>query len=158
MNGLAIVRRRAVLTGALALGGVVLLSGCTKRQVDAIRSRDLREAAAALDQNIEAIQRKDVDAYLEQYLDSPNLVIVSADSLRRGYLPFAEARRASDEWPDTLIVGPPALIWVAPGVVWGGFEYEGVVGRDTARGWSERLFVKTGRGWRIAVTGMMERQ
>jgi hypothetical protein len=31
------------------------------------------------------------------------------------------------------------------------------VGRDTARGLSERVFVKTPQGWKIAVTGMMER-
>jgi hypothetical protein len=158
MSGLPVVGRPVALTAALVLGGTVLLSACTKRQVEAVRSRDLREAATALERNIEAIQRRDVDAYLAQYLDSPDLVVASADSLRRGYLLFAEARRASDDWPDTLIVGPPTLIWVAPGVVWAAFEYEGVVGRDTARGWSERLFVKTGRGWKIAVTGMMERQ
>ena len=39
----------------------------------------------------------------------------------------------------------------------GAFEYAAVVTGDTVRGWSERLFVKTPRGWKIAVTGMMQR-
>jgi hypothetical protein len=55
------------------------------------------------------------------------------------------------------MAGDPALIWIAPGVVWAAFEYGAVVGGDTVRGWSERLFVKTPRGWKIAVTGMMQR-
>jgi len=136
---------------------LLLLTACTAPRVEGVRSRDLEQAALALEQNLEAIAGHDVEAYLSQYLDSPDLVVASADSLRRGYLVFAEARRASTDWPDTLIVGDPTLVWIAPGVVWAAFEYRGVVGSDTARGWSERLFVKTGNGWKIAVTGMMER-
>jgi len=110
-----------------------------------------------LQRNVAAISAHDVKAYLSQYLDSPDLVVVSPDSLRRGYLLFSEARRASGDWPDTLIANEPTLVWIAPGVVWAAFEYRAVVGSDTARGWSERLFVKTGKGWKIAVTGMMEK-
>lgn len=144
--------RRAVSLAALAL-----LGACVGRETEAVRARDVTEAAEALTRNIEAINRHDVEAYLAQYLESPELVVVSADSLRRGYLRFAEARRASRDWPDTLLVGEPSLVWISPGVVWAAFEYGGVVGRDTARGLSERLFVKTPQGWKIAVTGMMER-
>jgi len=142
---------------AAALAGVLLLGACVGRETEAVRARDLTEAAEALDLNIDAINRHDVEAYLAQYLESPNLIVASADSLRRGYLLFAEARRASSDWPDTLLIGDPTLVWIAPGVVWGAFEYRGVVGPDTARGMSERLFVKTPAGWKIAVTGMMER-
>ncbi|KPK04755.1 MAG: hypothetical protein AMS20_08225 [Gemmatimonas sp. SG8_28] len=136
---------------------LLLLVACVGPRVEGIRSRDLEQAALALEQNLRAIAGHDVDAYLSQYLDSPDLIVASADSLRRGYLMFAEARRASTDWPDTLIAGDPTLVWIAPGVVWAAFEYGGVVGADTARGWSERLFVKTQYGWKIAVTGMMER-
>ena len=124
--------------------------------MESVRSRDMEQAALALQRNVAAISTHDVDAYLSQYLDSPDLVVVSPDSLRRGYLIFSEARRASDDWPDTLIANDPTLVWIAPGVVWAAFEYRAVVGSDTARGRSERLFVKTGKGWKIAVTGMME--
>jgi hypothetical protein len=136
---------------------LLLLTACTAPRVEGVRSRDLEQAALALERNLQAIAGHDVEAYLSQYLDSPDFVVASADSLRRGYLLFAEARRASDDWPDTLITGDPAFVWIAPGVVWAAFEYGGVVGADTARGWSERLFVKTAQGWKIAVTGMMER-
>jgi hypothetical protein len=71
---------------------------------------------------------------------------------------FAEARRASSEWPDTLVAGRPTLVWTAPGVVWAGFPYTSVSGTDTERGWSERLFVKTAGGWKIAITGAMTRR
>jgi len=136
---------------------LLFLAACTGPQVEGVRSRDLEQASLAFERNLEAISRHDVEAYLSQYLDSPDLVVVSEDSLRRGYLLFAEARRASGDWPDTLIARDPTLVWIAPGVVWAAFEYGAVLGADTARGWSERLFVKTGKGWKIAVTGMMQR-
>ena len=136
---------------------VPLLSACADRAVRQIRSSDLDQAFDAIQLNVAAIQRHDVEAYLAQYLDSPDLIVAAPDSLRRGYLLFAEARRASDQWPDTLIAGDPTVVWIAPGVVWGAFEYVSVVGSDTVRGLSERLVVKTGRGWKIAVTGAMER-
>jgi len=132
------------------------LTACTAAQVESVRARDLEQAAVALQRNVAAISAHDVEAYLSQYLDSPDLVVVSPDSLRRGYLLLAEERRASGDWPDTLIAQAPTLVWIAPGVVWAAFEYRAVVGSDTARGRSERLFVKTGEGWKIAVTGMME--
>jgi hypothetical protein len=153
--------RAQTVRSAHRIAGVIVLAavfaGCADRQMRQRRGTDLEEATRALQHNLAAIQRHDVETYLDQYLDSPNLVVASADSLRRGYMVFAEARRASDDWPDTLIAGEPTAIWIAPGVVWTAFEYAAVVTGDTVRGWSERLFVKTPRGWKIAVTGMMQR-
>jgi hypothetical protein len=145
------------LTLLSLLAPAILLSGCADRAARRIRASDLDQAYDAIQLNVAAIQRRDVEAYLAQYLDSPDFVVVAPDSLRRGYLLFAEARRASDQWPDTLIAGSPNVVWVAPGVVWGAFEYASVVGCDTVWGLSERLLVKTGKGWKIAVTGAMER-
>ncbi|MFQ6045412.1 MAG: hypothetical protein ACE5PT_03500 [Gemmatimonadales bacterium] len=122
-----------------------------------VRTSDLTGALVALESNIAAIRGRDTEAYLAHYLNSSDLIVVGGDSLRRGYFMFSEARRASDEWPDTLIVGEPHLVWISPGVVWGGFEYLAVMSGDTTRGFSERLFVKTGGGWKIAVTGSAER-
>ncbi len=136
---------------------LVVATACVGRDIEDIKVHDLEEALEAFRTNIAAIQRRDVEGYLAHYLDSPELVIAAADSLRRGFFLFAEARRASDEWPDTLFTGEPQLVWVAPGVVWGAFEFTSVVGSDTTRGLSERLFLKTGGGWKIAVTGAMER-
>ena len=148
---------RSRLTLLALLAPAILFSGCADRAVRQIRASDLDQAYAAIQLNIAAIQRHDVEPYLAQYLDSPDFVLAAPDSLRPGYLLIAEARRASDQWPDTLIASSPTVVWVAPGVVWGAFEYASVVGRDTVWGLSERLLVKTGKGWKIAVTGAMDR-
>ena len=149
-------QRHAVrMLGCLLLGAAA--AGCVEGETRRVRANDLAEATQELERNIAAIQRRDTEAYLQQYLDSPELVVASADSLRRGYLLFAEARRASDDWPDTLIAGAPTVVWIAPGVGWGAFEFAAVVNQDTAHGWSERIFLKTPGGWKIAVTGMMQR-
>jgi hypothetical protein len=122
-----------------------------------LKERDLEGAYEAFRSNIAAIHRRDTEAYLAHYLESPELVVASADSLRRGFVLFAEARRASEDWPDTLIAGQPVLVWLGPGLVWGAYEYTVVQGGDTAWGWSDRVFVKTGGGWKIAVTGTRQR-
>jgi hypothetical protein len=125
-------------------------------ELDDLEARDLREAREALEQNIQTIHDRDADAYLALYDDSPSLIVASADSVARGYAPFAAARRSSLDWPDTLVVSEPTVEWIAPGVVWVAFPYVAVLQGDTARGVSERLFVKTRDGWRIRVTGLME--
>jgi hypothetical protein len=135
---------------------MALTVGCGQ-DVDAFRTRDIAEVTTALETNIAAIRRRDTEGYLAHYLDSPDLVIVSADSLRRGFLFFAEARRADPTWPDTLVIGPPTVVWLGPGVVWAGFQFLAVIGPDTTRGVSERVFVKTRDGWKITITGSMER-
>ncbi len=132
-------------------------TGCVGPDPEAVRASDLRGARAALESNLAAIHARDAEAYLEHYLESPDFTVASADSVARGFWLFAEARRASSDWPDTLVAGVPTLVWVAPGVVWGTFPFVGVQAGDTARGWSDRLFVKTADGWRIAVTGVMQR-
>ena len=149
----AVAPRRLVGLACL----VMLSSGCVGRSAQRVRTNDIAGAGELVRQNIAAIHRRDVEAYLAQYLDSPEFVVAGADSLRRGYALFAEARRASQEWPDTLIAREPTLVWVAPGVVWASFEYAAVIGTDTARGLSQRVLVKTVEGWKIAVTGLAER-
>lgn len=130
---------------------------CTAPDVESIRRSDLEGAEHAFRSNIAAIHRRDTDGYLGHYLDSPQFTVASADSLSRGFLLFAEARRASEEWPDTLIAGEPTLVWVAPGVVWGAYRYTVVDAGDTTHGWSDRVFLKTGGGWKIVVTGVRAR-
>ena len=140
----------------LVVSAFLLLGACVEADVESVRERDLEGAYEALRTNIAAIHRRDTEGYLAHYLESPELVVATADSLRRGFVLFSEARRASDEWPDTLIIDRPTMVWVAPGVVWAGFRFTAVLGRDTTRGVSERLFVKTGGGWKIRVTSSME--
>lgn len=144
-------------TTARWIGAIAWVSvACGAPGVDAIRTRDITEAMTALETNLAAIRRRDTEAYLAHYIDSPDLVIATADSLRRGFLFFAEARRADPTWPDALETGPPTMVWLAPGVVWAGFQFTAVIGFDTTWGVSERVFVKTARGWKISITGSME--
>ena len=144
-------------TGARWIGAIALVSvACGAPEIDRIRTRDIAEATTALETNLAAIRRRDSEAYLAHYIDSPDLVIASADSLRRGFLFFAEARRADPTWPDALETGPPTMVWLAPGVVWAGFQFTAVIGLDTTWGVSERVFVKTPSGWKISITGSME--
>ena len=145
------MRHMTVLAGLVAAAAGA--ASCGGPSVERVRSENLEEAYEAFRTNIAAIQRGDTEAYLAHYLDSPELVIANADSVRRGFMLFAEARRADDEWPDTLIAGRPTMVWISPGVVWGTYPYTVVQQGDTAHGWSERIFVKTGGGWKIVVTG-----
>ena len=145
-------RTKVRWVGAIACVSVA----CGAPGVDAIRTRDIAEATAALETNLAAIRRRDTEAYLTHYIDSPDLVIATADSLRQGFLFFAEARRADPTWPDALETGPPTMVWLAPGVVWAGFQFTAVIGFDTTWGVSERVFVKTPSGWKISITGSME--
>ncbi len=136
---------------------VAFTAACGKPDVEAIRQSDLEGAQHAFHGNIAAIHQRDVEGYLRHYLDSPELVIAGGDTIRRGFTAFAEARRANNAWPDTLMAGEPSLVWLAPGVVYGVYPYAVVEQGDTTRGWSERVLVKTGGGWKVAVTSRIDR-
>lgn len=138
-------------------GIAAAVSGCGAPDIEGLRMRELEEARLAFLSNIAAIHRRDAEGYLAHYLDSPELVIAGADSLRRGFLAFAEARRADTSWPDTLIAGDPSVVWLAPGVVYGAYPYTVVQDGDTASGWSERVLVKRGGAWKVAVTSRIDR-
>lgn len=147
---LSVVRFPAILLG-------ISVAACGRPNIEAIRQSDLQGALDAFHGNIEAIHHRDVEAYLGHYLDSPELVVAGADTIQRGFTRFAEARRGNNAWPDTLIAGEPTLVWLAPGAVYGVYPYTVVERGDTSRGWSERVLVKTGGGWKVAVTSRIDR-
>ena len=149
---LALLARRR----AWVMASMVALLGCAGPDLNAMKAADLAGAMATLESNLAAIHARDAEAYLTHYLNSPDFVVATSRGIREGYVWFAEARRASDQWPDTFIVDRPTFRWIAPGVVWGAFSYRAVEGRDTTTGVSERLFVRIQDGWKIAVTGSME--
>lgn len=140
---------------ALTLAAGLALAACGGPDLDAIRADDLAGAQAAFLENIAAINARDTERYLAGYLSTEQFVALSPDGLVQGFGPLATARRASAAWPDTLIAGRPHLTWVAPGVVWGAYQYVAVQGGESAEGWSERVFVKTPEGWKIAITGVI---
>ncbi len=134
-----------------------MFMACGRPSIEAIRQSDLEGALEAFRGNIAAIHQRNVDAYLSHYLDSPELIVAGADTIQRGFARFAQARRGTNAWPDTLIAGEPTLVWLAPGVVYGVYPYTVVAQGDTSRGWSERVLLKTGGGWKVTVTSRIDR-
>lgn len=139
---------------ATVLGGLII-AGCTTPGVDAIRDRDVAEVRAAFAENLAAIRRRDLDAYLGGYLDSPEFLYLGPEGAARGFAPFAAVRRAQPDFPDSLVAGQPEVTWLAPGVVHVAYPFAAVQGTVSGAGWSERVFVRTTDGWRIAVTSVI---
>lgn len=134
---------------------LLLCVGCVGRGVDRVRDREVGEVRAAFEANLAAIRNRDVEAYLIGYLDSPDFVYLGPAGVAKGFAPFAAARRAQVDFPDSLVAGTPELTWVAPGVVHVAYGFAARQGTVTGRGWSERVFVRTAGGWRIAVTSVI---
>jgi hypothetical protein len=111
---------------------------------------DTVEARRTFEENIDAIHKRDRARYLATYLHTSSLARNGPTGLQLGYEDWS-ARRDST-WPDTLIAKNLRVVSIGPGVVYGTYCYT-VTGNDTTTsGVSERVFVKTPEGWRIAVT------
>src|SRR5213594_143630 len=100
--------------------------------------------------NIAAIHARDRAAYLSRYLHTAALARVGPDGLRQGYDDFARGTGAG--WPDTLVATHLRIVPVSPDVAYGVYRYRVVDSSGSARGVSERVFVRTPAGWRVAVT------
>jgi imidazolonepropionase-like amidohydrolase len=100
--------------------------------------------------NIAAIHARDRAAYLSHYLQSPALVRAGPDGLVQGYDSFA--RQAGPGWPDTLIATQLQVVPITPEVAYGAYRYRVVDSGTSVRGVSERVFVRTAAGWKVAVT------
>lgn len=111
---------------------------------------DTLDARRLFEENIDAIHKRDRSRYLDTYLHSDVLARNGSAGLELGYANWS-ARRDST-WPDTLIARNLRVLSVAPGVVYGTYCYTVTQNDTTSSGVSERVFVKTPEGWRIAVT------
>jgi hypothetical protein len=120
-----------------------------------MRERDLAGARAAFDANLDAIRRRDLNAYLDGYLQTQDFLFIGPDGPSRGFAQFAAAKRAAPDFPDSLAAGTPELTWLGPGVVHVAYPYAARQGNVVGAGWSERVLVHTADGWRIAVTGVI---
>jgi ketosteroid isomerase-like protein len=134
---------------------VVFAVGCTGRGVDRLKARELAEVREAFAANLAAIRARDLDAYLAGYLDSPEFVYLGPQGVAKGFASFAATRRARLDFPDSLEAGTPELTWVAPGVVHAAYPFAARQGAVSGAGWSERVFVRTADGWKIAVTSVI---
>jgi len=111
---------------------------------------DLVAARALFERNLDAIRHRDRAAYLACYLAAPSLARAGAAGLQLGYEGLAKS--AGEGWPDVFDAQDLQLVPVAPGVVYGTYRYRVRYGAEEGRGLSERLFLQTPEGWRIAVT------
>src|SRR5436309_3215277 len=100
--------------------------------------------------NIAAIHARDRAAYLSRYLHAAALARVGPDGLRQGYDDFARGTGAG--WPDTLVATHLRIVPVSPDVAYGVYRYRVVDSSGSARGVSERVFLRTPAGWKVAVT------
>ncbi len=115
---------------------------------------DIAGARAVFEGNINAIRQKNRDAYLSFYLHSPLLVKGGPTGFTTGYDDFATAR---GPWPESIEASDLHLTPLQPGYVYGTYRYRvRYSGTDEHTGISERLFVKTADGWKIAVTGAVD--
>jgi hypothetical protein len=111
---------------------------------------DTAEARRTFEENIDAIHKRDRARYLATYLHTNTLARNGPAGLELGYESWS-ARRDST-WPDTLIARNLHVVSIAPGIVYGSYCYTVTQKDTTSSGVSERVFVKTAEGWRIAVT------
>jgi imidazolonepropionase-like amidohydrolase len=137
----------------LALALPLVLACARTASVPAISttaSTDTVEARRVFEGNISAIHQRDRARYLSYYLESDRLARTGPSGLELGFQNWS-ARRDST-WPDTLVARDLRLVPVAPGVVYGTYHYRVTQRGVTSEGISERVFVRTPQGWRIAVS------
>lgn len=112
--------------------------------------RDVAAARALFEKNLQAIRDKDREAYLACYLESDGLARTGPAGFELGYAGLAAT--AGQGWPDHIEAEDIRLTPVRPGVVYGTYRYRVRYGAQEVSGLSERLFLETPKGWKIAVS------
>ncbi|HVF39811.1 MAG TPA: hypothetical protein VM939_07915 [Gemmatimonadaceae bacterium] len=134
---------------------VSVIAGCATQSTAANTSSapfpsDTVEARRLFEQNIDAIHKRDRPRYLATYLQASTLARNGPGGLQLGYSNWSALTDTT--WPDTLIASNLRVVPLAQGVVYGTYCYTVTQEKVTTSGVSERVFVKTPAGWRIAVT------
>ncbi|MFN7960331.1 MAG: amidohydrolase family protein [Thermoanaerobaculia bacterium] len=137
-----------------ALGLALLLSGHPATAAGSEpypgAAKEVAEAKALFQANLDAIRHRDREAYLACYLESDLLARNGAGGLALGYADLAQS--AGSGWPDVFDAQNLELVPLRPGVVYGSYRYRVRFGAVEQAGTSERVFVKTAKGWKIAVS------
>jgi hypothetical protein len=130
--------------------GCTPVSANTGQSPPVSAASDTVEARRLFEENIDAIHKRDRVRYLATYLHTATLGRNGPAGLELGYEGWS-ARRDST-WPDTLVARNLRVLPIAPGVVYGAYCYTVTQKDTTSSGVSERIFVRTPEGWKIAVT------
>lgn len=138
--------RAAWLFAGLCLFGPTGSGAQTEADVEV----DLAAARALFEANLDAIRQRDREAYLACYLESERLARTGPGGIDLGFEGLAAS--AGDGWPDHFDARDLRLVPVRPGVVYGTYRYRVRYGGREVTGLSERTFLDTPDGWRIAVT------
>lgn len=153
-SALAALLLCAALIPAACRSGAPIPPAAPARAHDASdASGDISDTAAArrlFAENVDAIHKRDRGRYLATYLQTGALTRNGPGGLDLGFENWS-ARRDST-WPDTLVARDLRVLPVAPGVVYGTYHYRVTQGGTSSEGISERVFLKTPAGWRIAVS------
>ncbi|HZI64369.1 MAG TPA: hypothetical protein VFE44_06285, partial [Thermoanaerobaculia bacterium] len=112
-------RARRVAT-ALVLAAAALATTAAAPS-SASESEDLAAARALFERNLDSIRRRDRDAYLACYLQSPQLVRTGPQGFSLGY--DEVARTTGEDWPDVFDAQDLRLTWLGPGWVYGTYRY-----------------------------------
>ncbi len=113
-------------------------------------SSDLAGARMVFEANLEAIRNRDKDAYLACYLPEESFARTGPDGMSVGFAEFAAG--AGTGWPDRIEAEDIHLTSVRPGLVYGTYRYRVRYGAEEQSGLSERFFLSTPAGWKIAVS------
>ena len=137
--------RRLLAAAALVVVGALGATPCQGEEIS-----DVTAARAVFEANLDAIRRRDRAAYLATYWKSEKLARTGAQGISLGYA--AHETAAGESWPDTFDASDLDLVAVQPGVVYGTYRYRVRYGTVEQSGISERLFLDTPEGWKIAMT------
>jgi imidazolonepropionase-like amidohydrolase len=116
---------------------------------------DLAAARELFERNLDAIKQRDREAYLACYLQTDALVRTGPTGYQLGFADHA-AQSSDSSWPDVFEGRDLRLTPIESGIVYGTYRYRVSYAGDEHRGISERLFVKTDDGWKIALTGAID--
>jgi imidazolonepropionase-like amidohydrolase len=142
-------RRFRGLAAAALLSTLALLSFAAVLNAESTEA-DLAAARAVFEANLAAIADQDRDAYLACYLESDRLVRTGSSGFTLGFDDLAAG--AGDGWPEVFEAQDLRLTPLEPGLVYGTYRYRVRFDGVEQTGLSERLFVETPDGWRIALT------
>jgi imidazolonepropionase-like amidohydrolase len=111
---------------------------------------DTSKVRRLFEENIAAIHQHDRARYVATYHHSEQLTRNGPGGMDQGFARWPA--RTDTTWPDTLVARDLRLVPISPSVVYGTYHYRVTQGGATSEGISERVFVRTPEGWRIAVS------
>ncbi|HEV8581734.1 MAG TPA: amidohydrolase family protein [Thermoanaerobaculia bacterium] len=138
------------LSAALAVLSLAVAAPPLGAEERSSAAADVAAARALFEKNLQAIRDKNRDAYLACYLDSERLARTGPEGTQLGYAGLAAT--AGQGWPDHIAADDIHLTPVRPGLVYGTYRYRVRYGGREDAGLSERFFLETPKGWKIAVS------